>query len=102
MGIGSVMGGVYTTPATPAKASTSAHNSGAAKAVDDFNAVVGTSQADRLRALKFAQLGLKEEDRKPLDPKQRELENKIHDKIRQAAAHAADPSKVGLVADIKV
>lgn len=99
MGIGSVAGGVYSAPSS---ASTQGRNSGATKAVDDFNAVMGKTEADHMKALKFAQIGLKEEDRKPVDPKQRALETKIHDKIRQAAAHAADPSKVGLVADIKV
>jgi hypothetical protein len=96
MGIGSVMGGVHSAPAS------SARNAGASKAVDEFNATVGTTPSDRLKALKFAQLGLKEEDRKPVDPRQHQLETKIHDKIRQAAHHATDPTRVGLVADIKV
>jgi hypothetical protein len=100
MGIGSVAGGVYSAPAAAAKAS--GNNSGAANAVDDFNALMGKSQSDRMRALKFAQIGLKDEDQKPVDPQQRQLEHKIHDKLRQAAAHVADQSKVGLVADIKV
>lgn len=100
MGIGSIMSGMFSAPATSTGASSPARNSGAAKAVDEFNALTGKTQAERLKALKFAQMGLKQEDRKAIDPRQREMEAKLHQKMHEAA-HAADPTKVGLVVDIK-
>ena len=98
--IGSVAGGIYSGPATGTSGSGPGRHSVAPSAADDFKGLL--DQSGRLRAQKYAQTGLKDQDRQPLDPQHRQLENKVHDKMREAAAHAADPSRLGLVADIKV
>ena len=92
MGIGS-MGGVFGAPAAAAKSSTPGHNSGGAKAVDDFNAIMGSTQADRMRAIHFAQIGAKEED-----SQKQEAVNKAH----KTAPHAVDTGRAGSAVDIKV
>lgn len=106
IGAGIGMTGAFNyTGATGSKgASASSRNSGASSAVDDFNQIAGTglTPAQRMRNLFLAQMGLKEEDLKSMDPKKREeIEQKIRDKIQEGAVHATDKQNTtGLITDI--
>jgi hypothetical protein len=108
MGIGASSGMTgafnYAGATSSKNASAGSRNSGASSAVADFNSIAGTglTPAQRMRNLFLAQMGLKEEDLKSMDPKQREaVEQKIRDKIQEGAVHATDKQKTtGLITDI--
>lgn len=89
------------TPPTVKDASAAARNSGASKAMSDFQDYANKTPAQRMRDAILKSMGLSEDDLKAMSPEKRKaVEDAIARKIKERAEEAAKKGKTGLVADI--